>query len=261
MIYYNPFSLTKVDSAINYLTDHYNPTVGLLFESEDTGIKNFGERNYSHNQIYWVYSDNLIATWALKPFNPQLSEMINQTIQSYNISKSHFFEVLFGKPIPMNVSTAVYQIIEQHQDWIIMAEFHNSSTPLLWKNYSDTLIYQSLNLYIRGNRTGAEHYFYQAYEMWDGKGINDNATKTDGKYANFKLALILYTSKILDVNIENYTQIEDQLWSMQQDNGGITSLADLNGYPIGSANTETTAMTLLLYNDELISMIQNLFEE
>jgi hypothetical protein len=47
---------------------------------------------------------------------------------------------------------------------------------------------------------------------------------------------------------------------MQQANGGTTSLADLNGNPIGSANTETTAMTLLPYNNEVISRMQNLTE-
>jgi hypothetical protein len=69
----------------------------------------------------------------------------------------------------------------------------------------------------------------------------------DGKYANYKLALILYASKVLSLTISNYTKIEDKLWSMQQSNGGITSLSDLNGNPIGSANTETTAMALLPY--------------
>jgi hypothetical protein len=95
--------------------------------------------------------------------------------------------------------------------------------------------------------------------MWDGKGIYDLATQNDGKYANFKLALILYASKILNITIGNYTQIEDKLWSMQQSNGGITSLSDLNGNPIGSANAETTAMALLPYNNELILMMQSLF--
>jgi len=37
------------------------------------------------------------------------------------------------------------------------------------------------------------------------------------------------------------------LWSMQQSNGGITSLADLEGNLVGSANAETTAMALLPY--------------
>lgn len=67
--------------------------------------------------------------------------------------------------------------------------------------------------------------------------------------------------KVLDLTITNYTQIKDKLWSMQQPNEGITSLAEYYGNPIGSANTETTALTLLSYNDELISKMKNLFAE
>ena len=91
--------------------------------------------------------------------------------------------------------------------------------PFSWLMILDILIYQSLNLYLQGNRTGAEFYFYKAYNMWDGMGINDNATKIDGEYANFKLALMLYANKILNLPIGNYTQIEDKLWSIQQENG------------------------------------------
>ncbi len=263
VVIFKPFSKNKVDMAVDYLKSHFNQTVGLIFESEDTGIKTMGGLNYSHNQIYWIYSDNIIATWALKPYESQMSAQINQTIQSYNLSQSNFFEVLFGKTISMNSSNAVQRVIKQPPNLVIMAEFHNSSTPLLWKKYGDTLIYQSLNLYLRGNRTGAEYYFDKAYKMWDGKGIYDLSTEKDieGNYANYKLALILFASKVLDLNIVNYTQIEDKLWSMQQSNGGITSLAKPDGNPTGSANAETTALTLLPYNDDLISRMKNLFVE
>jgi hypothetical protein len=91
------------------------------------------------------------------------------------------------------------------------------------------------------------------------KGINDLATQNESTYANYKLALILYASKVLNLTIGNYTQIEEKLWSMQQPNGGITSLSDLNCNPIGSANAETTAMTLLPYNNELVLQMQTLF--
>ena len=255
---FNPF-ITNKDLAVNYLKSHFNEKVGLLYESEDTGNRPIGEFNYSLNQIYWVYSDNYIATWALRPTDSQLSNVVNQTIQSYNLQQSGFFEVLFGKTIPMNISIAVQLVLEQHPDRVIMAEFHNSSTPLLWEQYGDTLLYQSLNLFLKGNRKGAEHYFNQAYQIWDGKGIYDLTTQEEGKYANYKLALILYTSKILNLTIGNDTQIESKLWSMQQANGGITSLADLNGNPIGSANTETTAMALLPDNHELIAWMNSLF--
>ena len=192
VVIFNPFSKNKVDMAVDYLKSHFNQTVGLIFESEDIGNKTISELNYNYNQIYWIYSDNLIASWALKPHEPQISDMINQTIQSYNLSQSDFFEVLFGKTISMNSSISNQLVIKKQSDFVIMAEFHNSSTTLLWKQYGDTLIYQSLNLYLRGNRTGAEYYFDKAYKMWDRKGIYDLSTEndTEGNYANYKLALI-----------------------------------------------------------------------
>ena len=246
-------------SAVSYLKGHFNETVRLVYESEDKGNQIISGFNYSHNQVYYIYSDNLLATWAIKLYEPQICDKINQTIHSYNIPQSRFFEVLFGTPISTNISTAVQLVIEQYSDRVILAEFHNSSTPLQWEQYGDTLIYQSLNSYLMGNRTKANYYFYKAYNMWDGKGINDTATQTEHVYANFKLALVLYASKILNITIGDCAQIEDKLWSMQQSNGGITSLADLNGNPIGSANAETTAMALLPYNNELILMMQSLF--
>lgn len=250
----------KLYLAAGYLKGHFNETVGLIYESEDKGIQTISGSNYTHDQIYYIYSDNFLAMWSLKPYEPQISNKINQTIQSYDIQQSKFFEVLFGKTIPLDISTGVQLVIKQYADKIIRAEFHNTSTPLLWEQYCDTLIYQSLNNYLRGNRTGAEYYFNKAYGMWDGKGINDLATQKEGRYANYKLALILYASKILSLSIGNYTQIEGKLWSMQQSNGGITSLANLNGDLMGSANTETTAMALLPYNGELISTMQSLFK-
>ena len=82
-------------------------------------------------------------------------------------------------------------------------------------------------MYLKDNRTGVEYYFNKAYQMWDGKGIYDLTTQKEGKYANFNLALILYAIKIFNTTIGDYTQIEERLWSMQQFNGGITSLANL----------------------------------
>jgi hypothetical protein len=241
----NYLSDKKVYSAVRYLKTHFNESMGLIYESEDEGIQNINGLNYAHDQIYYIYSDNLLAEYALKPYEPQISSKINQTIQSYKIQQSMFYEVLFGKIIPLNISIGVQLVIKQSQDKIIMAEFHNSSNQLSWIQYGDTLIYPSLNLFQRGNRTGAEYYFNNASKMWDGKGIYDLATRIDGKYANYKLALVLYASKILGISISSYNMIKDKLWSMQQSNGGITSLADLNGNPVGSANTETTAIALL----------------
>jgi hypothetical protein len=251
-------SESKLTRAVSYLRSHFNEAIGLICESEDEGIRTIDGVNYSHNQIYYLYSDNLLSTWALRPYETQISNRTNQTILSYEIPQSGLFEVLFGTTVPVNISTGSQLVIRQYADKIIMAEFHNSSTPLLWEQYGDTLIYQSLNAFLKGNRAAAEYYFNQSVTMWDGKGIYDLSTQKDGKYANYKLALILYASRVLNLKIEDFTRIEERLWNMQQTNGGITSLADLNGNPTGSANAETTAIALLPYNSELISHMQSL---
>jgi len=64
-------------------------------------------------------------------------------------------------------------------------------------------------------------------------------------------------AKILEVKIDS--RIEQKLWSMQQSNCGITSLADLNGNPINTCNAETSSVALLPYNTGLISQILALF--
>jgi hypothetical protein len=246
-------------NAVSYLTSHYNPTVGLIYESEDMGSKSFNGTNYGYNQIYNIYSDNLLAEWALKTCEPLISEEINQTILSYNVPNPNFFEVMFGNRINSDFSNGSQLVINQNDNRVVLAEIHNSIDPL-WQQYGNLLIYQSLNCYIVGNQTGAEYYFNRVYQMWDGKGIYDKATRDDHAYANYKLALVLYASKVLNISIADYNQIEAKLWSMQQPNGGITSLADLNGIPIGSANTETTAMALLPYNTELVQKMQQIPE-
>ena len=79
-------------AAASYLKSHFNEAVGLVYESEDKGIQNISGTNYSHDQIYYIYSDNLLATWALKPYETQISNEINQTIQSNNIPPTMVLE-------------------------------------------------------------------------------------------------------------------------------------------------------------------------
>lgn len=95
--------------------------------------------------------------------------------------------------------------------------------------------------------------------MFDGKGLADKERNVTGYYSNYKLALLLYTSKIMRIKLPDYRKIEDLLWSKQEENGGITSLSDSNGNPTGSANCETTSLVLLVYNDDLINKLSGSF--
>ena len=90
----------------------------------------------------------------------------------------------------------------------------------------------------------------EALDHWDGLGFNDHSTKKDGFYANYKIGLFLYVADMMNypLSADTRADMERQMWRQQNpETGGITSLADLNGQPIGSANVETTALTLLPY--------------
>jgi hypothetical protein len=41
---------------------------------------------------------------------------------------------------------------------------------------------------------------------------------------NMKVALLLYGAQVVGVNLPNFNQLEAHLWSMQNENGGITTL-------------------------------------
>jgi len=252
-------STEQKTAVVNYLVGHFNDSIGLIYESEDTGTRiTLNGISYRCNQSFFIYSDNLLAEYALKTSEPQISHRINQTIQSYGLPSGDFFEVLFGQIISEPLCNGKTVNITNDANRIILAEFRDYSSPIKGQ-YANALIYRSLNNYLKGDMNASKGNFTQVLNLWDGKGINDDATKQDNSYANYKLALVVYASKVLSINDPRIIEIEQKLWSMQQPNGGITSLADLAGNPLGSTNAETTSMTLIAYNNQLIAEMQALY--
>jgi len=255
----------QLKKATNYLISHFNDTVNLIYESEDTG-RHFLLDEYPelegylfYNNTYWIYSDNLFAYLGLEPFSPYHSKLIKESYEEKVLSLSGFsnlFEVVKGQPIKEQILDAKNYYHGNFSGCYIFARKHDQEPPLRIEDYADLCLYKALSLYFDKEYEGAEEWFFKAYEMFDGKGLYDKATQVDGKYANYKMALLLYTSKVLDIDIPAFDTIERQLWSMQNTtNGGIVSLADLDGNPIGSSNCETTSLTLMVYNDNLINRL------
>jgi hypothetical protein len=69
-----------------------------------------------------------------------------------------------------------------------------------------------------------------------------------------KVALLLYGAQVVGVNLPNFNQLEAHSWSMQNETGGSTTRVRDMGSHLG-ANAETTALTLLVYNQALISLL------
>jgi len=242
-----------IDMAVRFLRAHFDPEVGLIHRSEGAGPMIVEHRQYRHDQTFWLYPDNLVASYALAPFDADMGQKIRETLHRHDQPPSRLFEVLFGQVIPEEIAAARQVMVAREPEFLIMAEFSDSPLPLSWEDYGDTLIYQSLNQHLRGNRKAARKYFNQAYSMWDGKGILDAEAREENRYASHKLALILYASRVLDITIPSYSQIEDRLWSMQNPGGGIAAYFNFEGDVLGPSCIKATAMALLLYNEDLIA--------
>lgn len=249
---------TSVSMAVRFLTTRFNPKLGLIYESDDPRghwLKSeFPSYPWSYNQTYWLYSDNLFAAYALEPYRPDISETIKNSLSRYNI-RSDLFELVVGENVD-RMRDAINRIVEQHHDYVILVRQHSSAMPS-WGIYADLICYRSLKLFLEGRIREARRCLQQAEVLWHGKGLDDwSFLLVDGYYSNQKLALFLYTARVLQLNLRFREAIEAHLWRMQLADGGIASLSNKNGRPMGSTNTETTALTLLIYNTRLIEVVQ-----
>jgi len=249
----------QVARAVDYLVKRFNPNLGLIYESDDPGrhwlAKEFNDFKWRYNQTYWLYSDNLFAGYALEPFRRDIADRIKRSLQEHRMSPSLLFEAVIGEQIP-TIRNAADHIVESSSDHVIMVRRHDS--PIVsYGVYADLICYRSLQLFLHGRIQEAHRSLRQAISLWNGKGLDDWSFRVvDGFHSNQKLALLLYTSKVLGLRYVAYEEMEHHLWSMQKEDGGLASLSDGEGRLMGSSNTETTALALLIYNEGLIQSIR-----
>jgi len=250
---------THVAKAVRYLVTRFNPELGLVYESDDSGEHwlraEIPTYRWRYNQTYWLCSDNLFAAYALAPYEPELSGTIRQTLSRYG-RRSELFELVIGEYVP-TIRDAVNHIVESSSSRYVVVNREHTSVIPSWGVYADLICYRTLQLLLEGRYRDAQRCVHQVEALWTGKGLDDwSYVFVDGFYSNQKLALLLYTAQVLGVTLRNRESMEAHLWDMQQENGGIASLSNKEGKPMGSANTETIALTLLVYNTNLIGVIR-----
>jgi len=249
-------SLAGVEKVINFLIHiQFNQSLGLCRESP----------NLAPN-VYWLVSDNLWAWKALKVANETyyfvagdvgrvadgIEAELKEDATLYNLPRdlngfpiSFMHEAVIGDviPTPNRAST----ILTLHSDdYIVQTEVCNGTIMPNWQEYTDRLLYMALSCFWQGNNTAANPYFNNATDTWDGIGINDTATKAEGLYATYKLALLLYTSKVLGERLPFENELVKRLCSLQQESdGGIVTNYYANGTLVGDANTETTSIVIM----------------
>lgn len=276
-------TLSPSQQAANFLEQLYNSSIGLCRETStsepqnETIVASDGQTyTGTTDKIYWIASDNYLESLALTPYNGTLSESIKQKCDSYlqnsNLQGLPYspYQIMEGKEIPLTLHVVNNYVLEQTSDRIVALNMSNGeingSTYLDYPAYADTLVYEAINYYIQGYPLDwCKNLYMHAYHMFNGTGVADAASSTGTcQYANMKLALLIFGAKVLNLSnldVPLMPQIKQQLWLAQKTSepgqGGITACMDSTGKPIGTANGETTAFTLLAYDDNLISQIQS----
>jgi parallel beta-helix repeat protein len=242
----------NLSSAAEFLnTIQFNQTVGLCREAPDVAPN-----------TYWLVNDNLLAYHALKYYYPETAETIYNTMKNYGYFRSYKIEVLFGTTIPyIPFETNNTYLVAQNGTKLTETEVYNGSSQIDdYREYSDLCIYAALHFYWSGDISQAIDHFNTAKNMWNGTlhGVYDKASRDAENrsktliFSTYKLALLLYGSRILGQPLENETSIEETLWLMQDgENGGLHTDYDINlNYTGSDVNTETTSLAILAYKYE-----------
>ena len=245
----------EVERAVDFLVNRqFNRDLNLCRDSP-----------YAEPNTYWLVSDNLWAWKALKLasesdlpnaneagkvfpiINARLIELAanyHLPIDSYNLPISYSHEAVIGDiALPPYNSTKPRTLYDG--SYVLNTTIPSTMNITDWTNYTDLVLYAALS-YQKSNFTTSSGLFERARNMWDGIGINDTAAKKESKYATYKLALLLYTSKVLNSTLTFEYELTRRIWDLQRDtDGGIVTDYFPNGTASGDANTETTSIAII----------------
>lgn len=75
--------------------------------------------------------------------------------------------------------------------------------------------------------------------------------------AVYKLALLLIALQVIQESFDDFGKGERAMWANQNlENGGVVTGINHDGSPESGPNTETTALVILAYDQERISMLK-----
>jgi hypothetical protein len=230
--------LTELKKLENFLLNQFNPEVGLLRESPDSSI----------HPTYWLLSDNLLASLALRHYYPEKAKIVNATLMKYGYLRNGIHEALLGGIVRIPFETPEVITVVNTTNYAVKTEIRKGKVMNDWIDYADLLCYASVSEWNAGHREMAKNYFFRASDMWNGIGLFDKPTRLDGFYSTYKLALLLYTSRLIEESVAYRWDLERILWSFKREDGGVRShyLGDLTSER--EANTETASLILIAYN-------------
>jgi len=249
-------SLAGVEKAINFLVHiQFNQSLGLCRESP----------NFAPN-VYWLVSDNLWAWKALKMANESglsnaaeagevaektKAKLVELAVQyglprdADGLPQSYVHEAVIGRlalpPYRTETNCTLYK-----DDYVLNITMLNGTIMNDWAQYADLLLYAALSCHWQGNDTEALGYYRNVVAMWNeaDRGLQDKTV--NGTYDTYKLALLLYTSRVLGKSLVFESELINRIWSLQNEtNDGIVTNYFADGTPYGDANTETTSIAII----------------
>ncbi|HVP41628.1 MAG TPA: hypothetical protein VMS95_06720 [Candidatus Krumholzibacteriaceae bacterium] len=249
-------SLTMVEKAVSFLVNgQFNESLGLCSEAPNVAAN-----------TYWLVSDNLWAWKALSMANESglsnaaeaeatadkikanlagLAVNYNLPRDSNGLPVSYVHEAVIGDiALPPYRTETDYTL--HNGDYVLDTSLRNGTVMSDWNKYADLLLYAALSCHWQGNDSGALGYYSNATKMWNetSKGIQDKAFS--GTYDTYKLALLLYTAKVLGESPAFESELVDRIYAQQREpDGGIVTNYLANGKLQGDANTETTSIVII----------------
>ena len=246
--------------AVAYLrATAYNPDVELCREAPRVAPS-----------VYWVASDNLLASKALEPYDSKLSSRMRSRL--VEIAKTYSLPVsVDGVPLSLRYDVVmrddetleipprdITHITLQNGSYLLRYDVANGTNRFEdWGEYADLLLLVALSNHNRGDHANAVGNFTLAANMWDGMGLRDKAYRlaygegqargSPNAYATYKLGLLLYVAGKLGITLPYEQDVIGRVWSMQnQTSGGVfTHIMADGGSGDSDTNTETTAFVIL----------------
>jgi hypothetical protein len=245
----------NVDAMVNFLVNtQFNSSLGLCREAPIVAPN-----------TYWLVSDNLWAWKALTMAgNSNLTnsaeagvtaEKIKSSLTSLalkyglptdsdGLPRSYCHEAVIGDPVSSPYKSDTSMTL-YNDSYVLKTDMRNGAVMYDWNNYEDLLLYGSLSCHWQGNNSGALGYYNDAIKMWNetSQGIQEGTSNT---YSVYKLALLLYDSKLLGQNLPFEQELIDKIYAQQnQTTGGIITDYYANGTWSGDTNTETISIAII----------------
>ncbi|RLI35648.1 hypothetical protein DRO53_00655 [Candidatus Bathyarchaeota archaeon] len=235
----------QLQRAADYLKANFNEDLKLVCESPDTA---------EFARTYWLVADNLYASYALKPYYPEIAQEISMQLRNvWGYREDALHGILFNhKRVPSPACITVQVTVEDRWPAYIVKTEKATNKRLDIRDYADRLCYKALIEAFHGNHSQAEHYFRKAVKLWDGKGLADRVYQKEGYYETYKLAMLYYTAKALGKldELKFREKLLSIIFKLQADNGGFYtrytwSEQGPKPLPGATTNTETTSLVII----------------